>query len=162
LDAAIAILMLKGVALGQALALEQELEDDRAAVKADAIGRIMKRDGLAATPAEKIVETDEEYFRHRAKQRASIVSRFRADAEYQAAKSRATAASFRTPALIELELLNDKQERRIDELTKQRDEMKRESELKEIALRRANGQLADRIKEVEELTGKSLVPDQRY
>lgn len=132
------ILKAKGEALGDATAHEQELEDDRAAIKADAVTRIMKRDNLAATPAEKIVETDEEYFRHRAKQRASIVARFRADAEYEAAKAAATNASLHTPSIIELKV--------------QVSRLKREIDLKEIALRRANGYLADRIHDVDTLT----------
>ena len=91
-----------------AQAHEQELEDDRAAIKADAIQRIMKREGLAATPAEKIVETDEAYFLHRQRQRFSVVDRFKADAEYQAAKAEATQASLITPDMIELEVKSER------------------------------------------------------
>lgn len=106
LESAISKLKEKGEALGIALTLEQSLEDDRAAVKADAIKRIMTRDGCAATPAEKVVETDAGYFAHRAEQRASIVARFRADAEYWAAKAEATQASLITPTMIDLEFEN--------------------------------------------------------
>jgi hypothetical protein len=145
LEELLEILKAKGEALGDALAHEQELEDDRAAIKADAITRIMKRDGLAATPAEKIVETDEEYFKHRAAQRASIVARFRADAEYQAAKAAATRASLITPSMIELQ-------GKISGLEKDLKQAKRDVDLREIALRRANGYLADRIRDVDNLT----------
>lgn len=137
----------KGEALGDALAHEQELEDDRAAIKADAIVRIMKRDSLAATPAEKIVETDEEYFKHRARQRASIVARYRADAEYHAAIAAAVQASLVTPSMIELQS-------KISGLEKDLKQAKRDVDLREIALRRANGLLADRIRDVEQLTAK--------
>jgi hypothetical protein len=106
LESAIARLKEKGDARGWAQAYEQELEDLRAAIKADAIQRIMKRDGCAATPAEKIVETDPDYFAHRETQRASIVARFKADAEYQAAKAEATQASLLTPDVLILEADN--------------------------------------------------------
>jgi hypothetical protein len=135
----------KAEALADALNHESELEDDRAAIKADAIVRIMKRDSLAATPAEKIVETDEQYFKHRAAQRASVVARFRADAEYEAAKAAATQASLITPSMIELQT-------KITGLEKDLKLSKRETDLREIALRRANGYLADRIREVDNLT----------
>lgn len=146
-ESALARLIYAGEALGDATAHEQELEDDRAAIKADAIVRVMKRDGLAATPAEKIVETDEEYFKHRAKQRASIVARFRADAEYQVAKATATQASLITPAMIELQT-------KIAGLEKDLKQAKREVDLREIATRRANGYLADRIRDVEQLNAQ--------
>jgi hypothetical protein len=135
----------KGEALGNALAHEQELEDDRAAIKADAIVRVMKRDGLAATPAEKVVETDEQYFQHRARQRASIVARYRADAEYKAANAAATQASLITPVMVELQA-------KISGLETDLKRAKRETDLKEIELRRANGWLADRIRDVDVLT----------
>lgn len=116
LESALARLIYAGEALGEALAHEQELEDDRAAIKADAIKRIMARDGLAATPAEKVVETDADYFAHREKQRASIVARFRADAEYWAAKARATQASLNALDVLTLEAENAKYSRMIDDL----------------------------------------------
>ena len=115
LDAAISKLKEKGEALGIALTLEQSLEDDRAAIKADAIRRIMVRDGIAATPAEKVVETDEAYFLHREKQRASIVARLRADAEYWAAKAQATQASLITPDVFNLETENERRALEIEE-----------------------------------------------
>jgi hypothetical protein len=101
-ESALARLIYAGEALGLALTLEQSLEDDRAAIKADAIRRVMKRDGTAATVAERVVETDADYFAHREKQRASIVARFRADAEYWAAKAQATQASLITPDVFAL------------------------------------------------------------
>jgi len=107
-ESALARLIYAGEALGLALTLEQSLEDDRAAIKADAIQRIMKRDGIAATPAEKVVETDAAYFAHREKQRASVVARFRADAEYWAAKAQATQASLITPDVLTLEAENER------------------------------------------------------
>jgi len=125
LDAAIAKLKEKGEAAGVALTLEQSLEDDRAAIKADAIKRIMTRDGCAATPAEKVVETDADYFAHREKQRASIVARFRADAEYWAAKCEATQASLITPTMIELEAQLRTGQTAIDAATKAVDEATR-------------------------------------
>jgi hypothetical protein len=115
-ESALARLIYAGEALGCALAHEQELEDDRAAIKADAIKRVMVRDGVAATPAEKVVETDPQYFEHRAKQRASIVERFKADAEYWAAKAEATQASLITPDVFTLEAKNAVQEKIIDQL----------------------------------------------
>lgn len=106
LTAAISRLREKGDELARAYNYEHELEDDRAAVKADAIQRIMKRDGCAATPAEKIVETDLAYLRHREEQRSSLVARFKADAEYWAAKCEATQASLVTPDVMLLEADN--------------------------------------------------------
>jgi hypothetical protein len=144
-ESALARLIYAGEALGEALAREQELEDDRAAIKADAIVRVMKRDGLAATPAEKIVETDEQYFLHRAAQNASIVARFRADAEYHAAQAAATQASLITPSMVELKA-------KISSLEAQLKTSKSETQVREVALRRANGFLADRIRDVDELT----------
>jgi hypothetical protein len=145
LEQALEALTAKGDALGNALALEQELEDDRAAIKADAIRRVMKRDDLAATPAEKIVETDEQYFQHRAKQRASIIARYRADAEYKAADAAATHASLITPAMVELQA-------KISGLEVDLKRARRETDLKEIELRRSNGWLSERIRDVEMLT----------
>jgi DNA repair exonuclease SbcCD ATPase subunit len=138
------IVKAKAEALADALNHESEIEDDRAAIKADAIVRIMARDKIAATPAEKIVETDEEYFKHRATQRASIVARFRAEAEYEAAKAAATRASVITPSMVELQAKNAG-------LEKDLKQAKREVDLREIALRRANGYLAERIQDVENL-----------
>jgi hypothetical protein len=68
---------------------EMELEDERPIVKAAAVRRIMERDGIAATPAEKIVETDQEYAAHRRRQYTAVVEKQRAFGEYEAAKRRA-------------------------------------------------------------------------
>jgi methyl-accepting chemotaxis protein len=132
LEQAIRDLKEKGEARGVAQAYEQELEDDRAAIKADAIVRIMARDRIAATPAEKIVETDLQYLQHRADQRASIVERFKADAEYQAAKAEATQASLITPDVLILEAENEKFSRMIEDL----DRSNRDLTKKSVALMR--------------------------
>lgn len=137
----LAALTAKAEALADAHNHETQLEDDRAKVKAEAIERICIRDNLKATPAEKIVETDEGYAEHRAKQRASIIARFRADAEYEAAKAALTRAALITPPMAEL-------------ITKAANS-KRALELKEIELRRSNGWLADRIRDVEELRAEN-------
>lgn len=80
-------------ALAYARADEMRLEDERALVKRDAVLRIMQRDGIAATPAEKIVETDEMYMAHRALQRAAVVATQRAWGDYEAARVLATHAA---------------------------------------------------------------------
>lgn len=72
-QAQIDILYTTSAALGVDRAHEMELEDDRALVKMEAVKRIMARDGLAATPAEKIVETDEAYMLHRQRQREAVI-----------------------------------------------------------------------------------------
>lgn len=102
LENAIAKLKEKAEALGEARAEEQRLEDERGLLKELAIQRIMLRDRCAATPAEKIVESDGEYMGHRIAQRYSVVKRFRADAEYQAAKAETTQASLITPDVFAL------------------------------------------------------------
>lgn len=116
LTAATAKLKEKGEARGEAQAYEQQLEDERAIVKEMAIIRVMERDHSAATRAEKIVESDSEYMAHRIAQRASVVARFRADAEYWAAKAEATQASLTTPDVFNLEAKNAVQEKIIDQL----------------------------------------------
>lgn len=103
---AIAKLKEKGEALGQARSEEQRLEDDRGILKELAIQRVMKRDKCAATPAEKIVESDIEYMEHRIAQRVSVVARFRADAEYHAAKGEVTYASLLSEDVILLQAAN--------------------------------------------------------
>lgn len=113
----------KGEAAADALNHETQLEDDRAAIKADAVVRIMKRDSIAATPAEKIVETDAAYFEHRAKQRAAVVARFRADAEYKAAEIKARHFALFTPSALAREVELAKAELRIEELERQRNEL---------------------------------------
>jgi hypothetical protein len=62
------------------------LEDERALIKPEAIRRIMESRGMAATPAEKIVEADPEYFAHREKQRDAEVVKWAAAGQYEAAK----------------------------------------------------------------------------
>jgi hypothetical protein len=103
LQSSIALLRVAGTVLGEARAYEQQLEDERPLIKEMAIIRIMEKDKIAATRAEKIVESDLEYMKHRVAQRASIVARFRADAEYHAAIAEATQASLITPDLFALE-----------------------------------------------------------
>jgi len=66
-----------------------ELEDQRALIKPEAIKRIMAAQGIAATPAEKIVESDPEYAAHREKQRAAEREKWAALAAWEAAKLRA-------------------------------------------------------------------------
>ena len=80
---------------------EMRLEDERPLVKAEAVKRIMARDSLAATPAEKIVESDEAYAVHRTLQYGAVVETIRARAAYESAKRRADLAI----ALIDVELL---------------------------------------------------------
>ncbi len=63
-----------------------KLEDQRALIKPLAVARIMKSHGMAATPAEKVVEMDSEYAEHRAKQRDAEVQKWAADAAYKAAE----------------------------------------------------------------------------
>ena len=72
------------------------LEDARALVKAQAIGRLMLtenpngKDGKlhSATSAEAVVETDDGYFEHRERQRGAAEKADLARAEYEVAKSR--------------------------------------------------------------------------
>lgn len=78
--------------LALACRAEMELEDERPIVKADAVRRIMARDSIAATPAEKIVETDAEYAAHRRRQYDAVVEKQRAFGAYEAAKRRADVA----------------------------------------------------------------------
>lgn len=87
--------------LAIAVRAEMELEDERPIVKAEAVKRIMARDGIAATPAEKIVETDDVYAAHRRKQYAAVVEKQQAYGAFEAAKRRADLEI----ALIDVELL---------------------------------------------------------
>jgi hypothetical protein len=91
-EKAIAAIEAAAERLGAACRDEMELEDERPIVKAAAVRRIMERDGIAATPAEKIVETDGEYAAHRRRQYAAVVEKQRAFGEYEAAKRRADVA----------------------------------------------------------------------
>jgi hypothetical protein len=75
--------------VADALNTVAQLEDDRSLIKPEAIRRIMESRGIAATPAEKIVEADPEYAAHRAKQRDAEVVKWAAAAQYEAAKLRA-------------------------------------------------------------------------
>jgi hypothetical protein len=85
-----------------AVRLESEMEDDRAAVKLSAILRLMQspdprypiEDGkpvktMPATEAEKYVELDKDYASYRVNQRNLIHSRMRAETEYHSATMRA-------------------------------------------------------------------------
>jgi hypothetical protein len=74
---------------GQACRKEMELEDERSILKPQATRRIMARDNIAATPAEKLVETDEEYASLRRRQYDIVVEKQRAFGELEAAKLRA-------------------------------------------------------------------------
>jgi hypothetical protein len=123
LAAAIESLKEKGQALGEARALEQQLEDERALIKEMAIIRIMGKNKCASTPAEKIVESDLEYMNHRIAQRASVVARFRADAEYQAAKAEATQAALITPSMIDLEATNAELAHHVSQLSANVDDL---------------------------------------
>lgn len=78
--------------LGAAMRAEMELEDERSVIKPQATKRIMARDTVAATPAEKLVETDEGYAAHRRKQADAVVEVQRARGAYEAAKLRARLA----------------------------------------------------------------------
>jgi hypothetical protein len=78
--------------LALASKIEMELEDRRPIIKAEAVARIMERDSIAATPAEKIVETDPEYAAHRNRQAMAVVETIRAKGAFEAAKRRADVA----------------------------------------------------------------------
>lgn len=103
LTAAIARLKEKGDALGEALAAEQALEDQRSLIKEMAIRRIMDRDKCSATAAKDIVRSDLEYMNHRIAQKESVIAHYRAEAEYEAAKCEARQASLLTPDIFALD-----------------------------------------------------------
>lgn len=167
LTAAIVKLREKGEALGIAKTIEQGLEDDRAAIKADAIVRVMKREGIAATRAEAIVETDEEYFLHREKQRASIVARYKADAEYWAAKAEATQASLTTHDVLTLEAENLHFSCMIDDLDREVNDLRQkvvatmrardDANASNRDLIRANAELSHQIAVANELIGSPVI-----
>lgn len=71
---------------------EMMLEDRRPLVKADAVKRIMQRDSIAATPAEKIVESDDGYLTLRVEQYGAVVETIRARGAFEASKRRADIA----------------------------------------------------------------------
>lgn len=145
LDDLIEALKAKGEALGDARAHASQLEDQRPILKEMAIIRVMERDKISSHAAKDIVKTDVAYMEHRTVQRAAGIALCRAEAEYEAAKAAATQASLITPSMIELQL-------RITVLEKDLRQAKRETDLKQVVLRKANGYLADRIRDVDELT----------
>lgn len=67
---------------------EMELEAERAGNKAEAIRRIMAAQGLAATPAEKLAETDPEYAAHLRIMRQKVFEKNEAWAETECARLR--------------------------------------------------------------------------
>lgn len=68
---------------------EMELDADRAAAKAAAVRRIMDAQGLAATPAEKLAETDAEYAAHLKRLRDTVRDKNAAWAAMEVARLRA-------------------------------------------------------------------------
>lgn len=169
----IADIAVKAEARADAKNHESELEDNRALVKKEAIQRIVERDKIAATPAEKIVETDEGYAAHRAAQRAAVIAVFQTEAAYKAAVLNATRAAAITPEMAELvaanhSLLRSRNEalERVSDLDIDNEKLAGINEeharliaalneklrLGDITLRRTNGWLADRIRDVEGLT----------
>ncbi|AHG92099.1 hypothetical protein J421_4632 (plasmid) [Gemmatirosa kalamazoonensis] len=90
LDRAIAQLHDAARRLGEARAHEMALEDRRALVKRDAILRLLESSAAtSATAAEKIVEQDADYARHRGDQRAAVIATLERWAEWEAARCRA-------------------------------------------------------------------------
>ena len=89
-EAAIALVEERANALGEALADEARLEDERQLIKPAAIKRLLEV-GAATSPtaAEKIVEQDEQYAAHRVHQRAQIIERMQKWGLYESAKLRA-------------------------------------------------------------------------
>lgn len=85
-------------ALGDAIAAEQALEDNRCIAKSAAVLRIMATENPltkkphSASSAEAIVETDAEYAGYRAAQRRAVVATQEARGAYEAAKLRAKLA----------------------------------------------------------------------
>ncbi len=91
-EAAVGAIERAAVRLALATRNEMMLEDQRPIVKADAVKRIMQRDGIAATPAEKIVETDEQFAAHRREQYEAVVETIKARGAFESAKRRADIA----------------------------------------------------------------------
>jgi hypothetical protein len=91
-ETAIAAIEQAGERLAQACRAEMALEDGRALVKAEAVKRIMQRDGIAATPAEKIAESDEVFAAYRSAQADAVVETIRARAAFEASKRKADLA----------------------------------------------------------------------
>lgn len=77
------------IRLGECRAGEMQLEDERGLLKAAATKRIMARDNIAATNAEKIVESDEEYANHRKAQRLAVIATETARGAFYSARFRA-------------------------------------------------------------------------
>ena len=74
-------------ALGEARAAESALEDERAIVKRDAIARLIAAGRASSvTAAERIVEEDEQYAGHRARQRAAVLASCEAWGTWEASK----------------------------------------------------------------------------
>lgn len=80
--------------LAYAAAVQRELEltDARPLAKNAAVQRIMAAQGLAATPAEKLVESDPAYAAHLAALRVAVVQKLVKHGETAAAKLRAQVA----------------------------------------------------------------------
>lgn len=85
-------------ALGDAIATEQALEDNRCIAKSAALQRIMLTENPltkkphSASSAEAIVETDAEYAGYRAAQRRAVVASYEARGAFESAKLRAKLA----------------------------------------------------------------------
>ena len=71
---------------------EHEVEFDRAEIKAGAVRRIMDRENIAATPAEKLVHTDATYTAHCAGGRLAAANTIIARGAFESAKRRADLA----------------------------------------------------------------------
>lgn len=91
-DDAIDEIVPAGVRVGLALAHERSLIDGYATAKDAAVRRIMEEKGIAATPAEKFVNTDAEFAGYRDASRASVLDRMTAEAQYESVKLRAKLA----------------------------------------------------------------------
>jgi len=95
---AIAAVEAAASALGAARAHEQTLEDQRPLVKSAAIRRLMGTDNPetakphSASSAEKVVESDAEYFAHRQQQASAVVATEEARGAFYAARYRAELA----------------------------------------------------------------------
>jgi len=74
-----------GERLADATIREMQLEDQRALVKDEAIGRLRVAGERSVTAAEKVIEKDPLYMEHRQAQYRAIRERIRARAEYDGA-----------------------------------------------------------------------------
>jgi hypothetical protein len=79
-------LSIAGEEVARAVAQEMEFEDRRGPEKGAAIRRLMDARGMAATPAEKIVEEDAEYQAFCRNRRDSVINRIRSWTRYDCAK----------------------------------------------------------------------------